>query len=233
MLRTLVQRQARSVAALKPSASVPVRFFSDEAEDKDPKAIQALVDQKVLKANQTVTPWHARDELGRHLKVPPVENPEEVAAIKFEPEVTKQRKAKIYKPVKQAMSSGVHKYKNWELNFESQEKWINPLMGWTSGGDPLANHKLKFETKEQAVRFAEKQGWSFEVHEPVARRNFRGTKAYSHNFLPVSVENNMKRNGVNAMHHFHNQNEHQSTWQKTLKYHGDGDCIQHGGDVEY
>ena len=53
MLRVLAKRGcARSVAVMRPTVSV--RLFSDDAEEEmDPKAIQAIVDAKVTKANQT------------------------------------------------------------------------------------------------------------------------------------------------------------------------------------
>lgn len=42
-------------------------------------------------------------------------------------------------------------------------------MGWTSTGDPLANvgdSALSFESKEAAIEFAAKHGWSFTVGSP-------------------------------------------------------------------
>jgi NADH dehydrogenase (ubiquinone) Fe-S protein 4 len=49
-------------------------------------------------------------------------------------------------------------------------------MGWTSTADPLENvarSSLQFFTKEQAIEFARKNGWEFEVVEPQARRTTR------------------------------------------------------------
>lgn len=43
------------------------------------------------------------------------------------------------------------------------ERWSNPLMGWTSTADPLSNHVMHFDSAEDAVRFARRQGWPFEV----------------------------------------------------------------------
>lgn len=45
-------------------------------------------------------------------------------------------------------------------------RWENPLMGWTSTGDPYANvgeASLTFDSAEAAMRFAEKHGWQYEV----------------------------------------------------------------------
>lgn len=49
------------------------------------------------------------------------------------------------------------------------DRWVNPLMGWTSTADPLENvgrTSLLFSTKEEAMAFATKSGWAFEVAEP-------------------------------------------------------------------
>jgi NADH dehydrogenase (ubiquinone) Fe-S protein 4 len=50
-----------------------------------------------------------------------------------------------------------------------EQKWENPLMGWTSSGDPLAHQistTIKFGSKEAAMAFCNKHGWEFEVLEP-------------------------------------------------------------------
>jgi NADH dehydrogenase (ubiquinone) Fe-S protein 4 len=50
-----------------------------------------------------------------------------------------------------------------------RRRWINPLMGWTSTADPLENvgrATLAFPTKEDAIAFATKSGWAYEVAEP-------------------------------------------------------------------
>lgn len=36
-------------------------------------------------------------------------------------------------------------------------------MGWTSTADPLSNAAMYFDSAEQAVRFAQRHGWPFEV----------------------------------------------------------------------
>lgn len=36
-------------------------------------------------------------------------------------------------------------------------------MGWTSTADPLSNAVMHFDSAEEAVRFARRQGWNFEV----------------------------------------------------------------------
>ena len=42
------------------------------------------------------------------------------------------RTVRIWKPVKHAMQSGTNNTHNWKLEFDTRERWENPLMGWSS-----------------------------------------------------------------------------------------------------
>uniref|UniRef100_A0A151RXU9 NADH dehydrogenase [ubiquinone] iron-sulfur protein 4, mitochondrial n=1 Tax=Cajanus cajan TaxID=3821 RepID=A0A151RXU9_CAJCA len=45
--------------------------------------------------------------------------------------------------------------------------WENPLMGWTSTGDPYAHvgdSAMTFDSAEAAKAFAEKHGWEYTVY---------------------------------------------------------------------
>merc|ERR1712083_1010443 len=75
----------------------------------------------------------------------------------------KTRKVHIFIPAKTAMQSGVNSTKKWKMDFDTRERWENPLMGWASTGDPLSNMMLSFSSKEDAIAFAEKNGWSYDV----------------------------------------------------------------------
>jgi hypothetical protein len=89
--------------------------------------------------------------------------------------------ARIYKPTKTAMQSGRANTKDWVLEFEPEEpRTIEPLMGWTSSGDMKSQLRLNFETKEEAVAYAERHGIAYQVSEPkpVQRR----IMSYSDNF---------------------------------------------------
>ncbi|KAL8203894.1 UNVERIFIED_CONTAM: NADH dehydrogenase Fe-S protein subunit 4 ndufs4 [Gekko kuhli] len=56
------------------------------------------------------------------------------------------------------MQAGVNNTKKWKMEFDTRERWENPLMGWASTADPLSNLFLTFATKEDAIAFAEKNG---------------------------------------------------------------------------
>lgn len=89
--------------------------------------------------------------------------------------------ARIYKPAKTAMQSGKAKTNLWILEFEqASAKTVEPLMGWTSSGDMHQQVKLKFESREDAVAYAERNGLTYTIYKP--REQKRRKAAYSDNF---------------------------------------------------
>ncbi|XP_074495340.1 NADH dehydrogenase [ubiquinone] iron-sulfur protein 4, mitochondrial [Sebastes fasciatus] len=92
----------------------------------------------------------------------------------------KTRKVHIFVPAKTAMQSGVNSTKKWKMDFDTRERWENPLMGWASTGDPLSNMVLSFSSKEDAVAFAEKNGWSYDITDKRSAKP--RVKSYGANF---------------------------------------------------
>ena len=90
------------------------------------------------------------------------------------------KKAKIYKPSKTAMQSGVKKFDKWVIEFITEKPGINPLMGWESSTDTNSELKLEFSTKELAIEYAKKNKIEFELIEPKVRKIIK--KSYSDNF---------------------------------------------------
>lgn len=96
--------------------------------------------------------------------------------------------ARIYKPSRSAMQSGDAKSENWLLEFESETpRTTDPLMGWTSSGDTRQQLKLKFETKELAIAYAERNGLAYVVAKEPPERLHK--KSYSDNFKWGRTEN--------------------------------------------
>ncbi len=91
------------------------------------------------------------------------------------------KKAKIYKPSKTAMQSGIKKYDKWVLEFITKQTSINPLMGWESSDDTLSELNLQFATKELAIEYAKKNKIDYEIIEPKKRKILK--KSYADNFL--------------------------------------------------
>jgi hypothetical protein len=89
--------------------------------------------------------------------------------------------ARIYKPAKTAMQSGLANTKAWVLDFEpEQPREVEPLMGWTSSGDMRQQLRLRFPSKEEAVAYCERHGIPHQVFEtkPAERHGL----AYADNF---------------------------------------------------
>lgn len=89
--------------------------------------------------------------------------------------------ARIFKPAKTAMQSGLAKTKKWVLEYEPEApREIDPLMGWTSSSDMKSQIRLTFDTKDAAIAYAKKNGIAYRVLEPKKRGQARRT--YSDNF---------------------------------------------------
>lgn len=79
------------------------------------------------------------------------------------------------------MQSGTARSREWQLEFEPSEKQVvEPLMGWTSSGDTRRQVRLNFETRDEAVAYAEKHGIPYQVFEPRERKP--NIRAYADNF---------------------------------------------------
>ncbi|KAG7278276.1 hypothetical protein CRUP_036353 [Coryphaenoides rupestris] len=118
---------------------------------------------------------------GQDAQLITVEEKLDIAPLTGVPEEhIKTRTVRIFVATKTAMQSGVAGTKKWKIDFDTRERWENPLMGWASTADPLSNMVLNFSTKEDAIAFAEKNGWSYDVTEK--RTSKPRVKSYGANF---------------------------------------------------
>jgi hypothetical protein len=89
--------------------------------------------------------------------------------------------ARIYVPPRSTMTSGRGNAKGWVLEFEPGERQqADPLMGWVGSGDMENQVRLHFDSREEAVAYAEANGLVFEVEEPKPR--VLRPKSYADNF---------------------------------------------------
>ena len=96
-------------------------------------------------------------------------------------------KAKIYQPARTAMQSGYANVQHWIVEYEPEEaKKVDTLMGWAGSGDMRGQLRLKFETKDEAIAYAERNALSYNIAEPNIRRVI--PKSYSDNFKYTKVE---------------------------------------------
>ena len=87
----------------------------------------------------------------------------------------------IYKPSKTAMQSGKARTIVWDLEHkQSSARKPDPLMGWSSASETTNQIKLTFETKEEAIAYAERHSLEYKVQIP--REVKPKLKAYADNF---------------------------------------------------
>ena len=89
---------------------------------------------------------------------------------------------RIFKPAKTAMSSGRGNTQKWILQYEAaNSQYIEPVMQWTASNTTQSQVSLKFETKEEAIAFAEKNNWKYDIQEP--KQKIIKPKSYTDNFM--------------------------------------------------
>ncbi|KAF4125379.1 NADH dehydrogenase (ubiquinone) Fe-S protein 4 [Geosmithia morbida] len=161
---------AAAAAAAPNSATTPVPTGPSESSQPD----YSIAPDK---ATSTYTPVPKRIQDGTEDVVP-------AAVTSGAPLELQARTVRIYKEAKPATQSGSFRSTHWRMDWDILPKghrWENPLMGWQSSGDFMQGTNIHFNTKEAAIRFAERQGYEYFVQEP-KERNF-GVKAYANNFL--------------------------------------------------
>jgi hypothetical protein len=79
------------------------------------------------------------------------------------------------------MQSGEARTKEWVLEFApASPRAIDPLMGWTSSRDMHSQVRLEFDTKDEAIDYARRNGFAYAVFEPQPRRAI--IRSYADNF---------------------------------------------------
>ena len=90
-------------------------------------------------------------------------------------------KAKIYKPTKTSMQSGLGKTRKWVFEFYKQKNKIeDPLMGWTGSIDTNEQVKLLFDNVDDAIKYANQNNISYDLIEGTNKKY--SNKTYSDNF---------------------------------------------------
>ncbi|PPQ30070.1 ETC complex I subunit [Rhodopila globiformis] len=97
-------------------------------------------------------------------------------------------RARIFQPPKNAMQSGWANTREWVLEFvTSNARRPDPLMGWIGGGDTQTQVRLTFDTREEAIDYAQRAGLEYDVELPQPRHI--KPKAYADNFKYGRIEN--------------------------------------------
>jgi hypothetical protein len=89
-------------------------------------------------------------------------------------------RVRIYQPAKTAMQQGRGKSR-WVLESEpAARRAPEPLMGWIGSSDTRRQVRLRFDSREEAVAYAERNGLTYVVQESQPR-SVR-PKSYADNF---------------------------------------------------
>ncbi|KAL7420887.1 ndufs4 NADH dehydrogenase Fe-S protein subunit [Cryptotrichosporon argae] len=116
------------------------------------------------------------------------ETAREIAAdvVSDAPAELRNRPVRIFKPTKSTMQSAKGKTKVWKMDWDvlpGAGRWTNPLIGWASSADYMQGTALQFRTKEEAIAFAERQGWEYMIEQPKPARI--PPKNYANNYVHV------------------------------------------------
>ncbi|SDE46672.1 ETC complex I subunit [Belnapia rosea] len=117
----------------------------------------------------------AEGQLARLLTGEPAKPMESMPGLTL-PSFPPDARAVIYRPSRSAMTSGRANTCHWVLEFEPRSpEFIEPLMGWIGGTDPLRHVRLSFPSREAAVVYAQRESLPFTVHEPQEPRSVQCT----------------------------------------------------------
>ena len=90
-------------------------------------------------------------------------------------------RARIFQQDKPATQSGQAGTQAWVLEWEpSAPRLPDPVMGWAGSGDTQTQVRLRFDSREAAVAYAERNGVQYELELPAAR--VHKPKVYADNF---------------------------------------------------
>jgi hypothetical protein len=97
-------------------------------------------------------------------------------------------RARIFQQPKTAMQSGVAGTQEWVLQWEpSEARRQDALMGWYGSRDTQSQVTLRFATREEAIAYADKAGFAYDIELPPVR--VRVPKIYADNFKYGRLDN--------------------------------------------
>lgn len=94
---------------------------------------------------------------------------------------------RIYQTAKSAMTSGRGNTGTWMVepipdSAAGGQKAIDPLMGWTGSTDTQSQVRLRFDTKNAAIEYAERNGYAYVIETEKPRRPNVRPMGYAGNF---------------------------------------------------
>jgi len=208
------------------------RAFSDVQKREQEK--EALINVERIKRFKKNSPYPKHTALVKNIECDMPANIKELQAINGIPKKHNDRTVLIgprpMKTIQQGRKFAEQYQITWKV--EDNTRWTNPLMGWTSGSDPMQQVVLYFNSQEDAVGFAQRNGWEYELEAPNSLSTVPYDRnEYQDNFLDKRTALFLARDGMKTKI-WNNPKYGDSHWFMPLKYHGDGEVIQHGPPQE-
>lgn len=203
------------------------RQFSSLEEIKEN---EAKVQRHKAFVQKTTSPKTLTDVLGSGTELHVPEDMTEIQALTGMPKEQQNRTVLIAPRQLKTLQSGDSQSYQWQLTWKNGNRWNNPLMGWSSTNDPQAQVKLSFDSEADAVAYAKKNGWKYELRGKHAEANENievGTMSYAHNFLTAKTTAVIAEEGKKTKEYTHS-GKHASNWFQPLTYDGDAEVRQHG-----
>ncbi|KAL1516768.1 hypothetical protein ABEB36_000626 [Hypothenemus hampei] len=155
----------------------------DKQPDYECRDEKSLIDAKVQpQINIFETDEDRRKNLLRKCKII-LRCPDDFSLISRRPlnVACTQRLARIHQPPKNVQQQGTMHLGHWLIDFDTSQRWENPLMGWCSSGDPLSNLQIRFATKDEAIEYCKKNKMKFWVETNKIKKKFN-VRSYKDNF---------------------------------------------------
>jgi len=197
-----------------------LRFCSKEVKETT-EELPIHEKYKIRRYKNVVIPLFSRE------KEPQITNDfKEMAKLTALPSEYSERKVIIHRPQRKATQTAIGETFAWRLSFTPEAQWAYPLMGWASTSDSMTNLKLEFESKEQAVRLAQKEGWDYIIIDDYEDKHVANPD-YTDVLYSPYAKNLVGKYGVKNKHYVF-PGLGQSHYARPLNYHGTGEVRQHG-----
>ena len=216
-----------------PLKRVSTRAMSSELSVEELKEAVTKVERHKKHLQKSALPTTMTNLTGPGVELHVPKDTTEIATLTGMPKEHQNRTVVIAPRPLKTLQSGDGQSYQWQLTWKHTNRWNNPLMGWSSSADPMAQVKLNFDSEEDAIAYAKRNGWKYEARQRHAQANENievGTMTYSHNFLTARTTMSLKESrdaGKKTLEYKHS-GENASNWFPPITYDGSGLVQQHG-----